>query len=199
MFPAITPRICSAASKEEAVCQSMRVHHIFDHSLYWGDGGSSNGFELLQTYRGLVVDEWSIFFSHRGNGGGAGESSGNARYFWAEVWFDHEKERIYGLVQTGHSFSESVPCCMKKIECGGTLQELAHLLQTHTRWAKWDEYIVCDINAERARSREYKAHGFTQLAREAVAMSLHPRLGSSRRRAWNIGCLGADVIRVILQ
>ena len=196
MFPAITPRICSAAP-QEAVCQSMRVHHIFDHSLYWGDddsGSSSSGFELLQTYRGLVVDEWSIFFSHRGNNNGGG--AGNARYFWAEVWFDHEKERIYGLVQTGHSFSEPVPCCMKKIECGGTLQELAHLLQTHTGWAKWDEYIVCDVNAERARSREYKKNGFTQLAREAVAMSLHPRLGS---RAW-IGCLSADVIiRVIMQ
>lgn len=204
----LTPRVCAAEKPIDGQTidaggiaqwhtepdwrgQSLvRNHHLLGERFLTGE--EIENCTVLAIYVGSEYDdEWSILFDWT-----SPESRYVTNFFWAEMWFDHVDEQIHGLVRNCRNPNErfiygpepSLPYHFR-MNASRTVDDLALQIDQ----TEWEGRTIpspgLDLNAERARSREYK-RTYAEHCRTAVAMALHPRLGSESP----LGRLEADLL-----
>jgi hypothetical protein len=146
--------------------------------------------EIAGVFNGTNDDEWSIhfFWFERGH-------TYAKREYWAEAWYDYETKDFHCCVRTVWDGNVRVygpnpgqKYCKPKPR--KTLSEFAQLINTYP----WDHFTThratFNLDAERAKSRGYKAWLKQTEMKTALAMALHERLGAGS----GIATLGGDLI-----
>lgn len=197
-----TPRFCTAHTGETLLLpfpqwagpRLERDDYLLGRDFIFG------GLEecrIIAIFRGEVDDEWSILFDWNDL-----ESTLVINHFWAEVWYDHEDERIHCLVRRCAVAADGgerqtiygpnpTQLYYRVTPIMRTLADLAVRLEVGSWDHYCDEHATVSLDAERARSRESKPPLYSQRRREAVAMALHSRLGKQSL----LGSLGEDILR----
>jgi hypothetical protein len=146
---------------------------------------------IKEMFTGTVNDEWSILFDWTDV-----NSQCIVNLFWAEAWYDYEKQEIHCCVRNFRNeagqgvYGPSPTTPYIKAPATKTLQEFAEMLET-SPWDDWTKTSSThDLNTERAASRAYK----TTLRRTALAMALHQRLGGASA----VACLGSDILETLV-
>ena len=160
----------------------------------WGDHCDAMG-----VFTGSYDDEWSILFKWSNP---VPPTDYTVREYWAEAWYDHETQDIHCCVR--ETWDDKArrrvygPNPSQKY-CRGrttkTLEDFAKMLENFP----WDHFTTnrarFSLDAERARSREYKDRLMQQERNTALAMALHERLGKRS----GISCLGGDMMADVVK
>ena len=159
---------------------------------FWEHFLSMETIEIVDIFRGTHDDEWAIHFYWYE----PSDDDPEMKDLWAEAWYDPETEEIHCCVRDtwdprGKHFIYGPNPEQKyfKAAVTKTMQEFAEMLLSLPFDILVDHQNTTSLDAERARSREYKA-GLKQDMNTALAMALHGRLGKESA----IACIGRDMM-----